>query len=382
MKLNFKKVFHLLKEAASDWSNDHAPRLGASLAFYTIFSLAPLITIVVSIASLWFSHNASQTIFNQLGGIIGADNAASLQKMLVQPGHEGSGWFTTISAAVMLIFGATGVFVQLQDALNQIWEVRPKPGQGIMGFIRHRLLSLAAVVSIGFLLLVSLLLSAGISALGHLMGGWIGDAEWLWQAINMILSFGVITALFAFMFKFLPDAEIDWKDVWIGAVVTSILFTIGKFALGLYLGKSSLASTYTAAGALIVLLLWVYYSSQILFFGAELTQEYADFRGREVKPSPHAEWDEEKICAAQAAADYKERKTGEKPKLKHGSSHAPAPHPAHKISPQPALASGSAPSFYEASHSSSSSMPLKQLGGLCLLVLLLIPLQKKLFPKY
>jgi membrane protein len=387
MKLTGKNIFKLFKQAAMDWSNDHAPRLGAALAFYTIFSLAPLITIVVSIASLWFSQNASQEIFNQLGSVIGADQAQSLQKMLVQPGKETSGMFTAISAGVMLVFGATGVFVQLQDSLNQIWEVRQKPGQGIMGFIRHRLLSLGAVLGIGFLLLVSLLLSAGIAAVGKFLGTG-SSMEWLWQIVNMVVSFGVITVLFAFMFKFLPDAEIDWKDVWVGAVVTSVLFTVGKFGLGLYLGKSSLASTYSAAGALIVLLLWVYYSAQILFFGAELTQEYADMSGREVAPSPHAEWDAEKQCATQEVEKRNERKhkIKEEKKGHHTESPSakpePTPEPASRPKPSLAPAYRSAAimaSGIAASHGTRNGL-FKKLGAIALLGFVLIPIQRKLFP--
>jgi len=381
MKLTGKNIFTLFKQAGSDWSNDHAPRLGAALAFYTIFSLAPLITIVISIASLWFSNNASQHIFDQLGGLIGSDNAVSLQKMLVQPGKSSSGWFTAISAGVMLVSGATGVFVQLQDSLNQIWEVKQKPGQGIMGFIRHRLLSIAAVVSIGFLLLVSLLLSAAISAVGKLIGGSMGDLEWLWQIVNMVLSFGIITVLFAFMFKFLPDAEISWKDVWVGAIVTSILFTVGKFGLGLYLGKSSLASTYTAAGALIVLLLWVYYSAQILFFGAELTQEYAEMSGREVVPSPHAEWDSEEQCASKAAAENKERKkqANHSPDKEKKPEHTAFPTPTHVI-PTAALAHGGAPAASMGRSKSRKAGIFRKLGTVAVVGFILIPIQKKFFP--
>ncbi len=368
MKLNPKAMFQLFKNAAADWSNDHAPQLGASLAFYTIFSLAPLMTIVISIAALWFSQNASHEIFNQLGSVIGTDNAASLQKMLVQPGKQGSGIFATISAGVMLVFGATGVFVQLQDALNQIWEVKQKSGQGIMGFVRHRLLSLAMVLGIAFLLLVSLILTAVIGAAGKYFGQYVGGMSILWQVVNTVVSFGLIAMLFALMYKYVPDAEISWKDVWFGGMVTALLFTIGKFALGLYLGKSSVASTYAAAASLIVLLLWVYYTAQILFFGAELTQEYAEMRGREVVPSPHAEWDEEKLCRTKAAEKKREKKEAVAQKK-------PAKEPAL---PQPvlAMAAAGAPA---AGVSGTGGRSKIRFGGLLLLAFVLIPIERKLF---
>lgn len=304
------KLFNVFKTAAKDWVDDKAPRLGAALSFYTLFSLAPLLVMLVAIAGLWASgsSNATDEVFSQIGSFIGKESAKDLQEMISQPGKENQGMFATIAAGVMLVFGATGVFVQLQNALNEIWEVEQKPGQGIMGFIRHRLLSFAMVLGIAFLLLTSLVLSAGLSAMGKFMGGWFGNMEWLVHALNFILSFGVITGLFALMFKYIPDAKVAWKDVCVGAVATAALFAIGKYLLAMYIGKSALVSTYAAASALIVVLLWVYYSSQILFFGAELTQAYAYASGREVAPSEHAQWDEEKLCAAEAAR----KKRGEK----------------------------------------------------------------------
>lgn len=311
-----KSMPRLFKTAALDWMNDHAPRLGAALAFYTIFSLAPLLTITISIAALWFSDNASQQIFTEIGGMIGKENAESLQKMLVQPGKEKSGWLAAITSGVVLLFGATGVFVQLQDSLNQIWEVKPKPGQGLMGFVRHRLVSFAMVLGIAFLLLVSLVLTAGLAAVGRYFSHLVGNAGPLLHALNMAVSFGIIALLFALMFKFVPDAKVAWKDVWVGAVVTALLFTIGKFALGIYLGKSSVASTYSVAGALIITLLWVYYTAQIVFFGAELTQAYAHEFGRGVVPSDHAQIDPAAQCINETAAADRSAKAENKRKSK------------------------------------------------------------------
>jgi membrane protein len=361
MKVGAKRWFELFKKAGADWSNDKAPQLGAALAFYTIFSLAPLLTIVISIASLWFSDNASGQIFGQLASIIGADNAASLQKMLVQDAAEqSSGIFTTISAGVMLVVGATGVFVQLQNSLNEIWEVKPKAGQGIMGFIRHRLLSFGMVLGIAFLLLVSLLLSTAMGALGRYFSHTIGNTSWLFELLNNVVSFGLISLLFAMMFKYVPDAKVSWRDVWFGAIFTAALFTVGKFGLGMYLGKSSVVSTYKAAGALLIVLLWVYYSAQILFFGAELTQQYAEMRGRAVQPSPHAERDAVKECQTKTAEAQKE----EKDKAKQGWS------------PQPAYGVGSAMGAVAGHVRQRHSK--KMWGSLILLGIILYPIQKKL----
>jgi membrane protein len=361
MKVSVKRWAELLKTAASDWMNDKAPRLGAALAFYTIFSLAPLMTIVISVAALWFSDNASGYVFSQLGSIVGADNAKSLQEMLVQPpGEKTSGIFTTISAGLMLVVGATGVFIQLQDSLNEIWEVKPKPGQGLIGFVRHRLLSFAMVLAIAFLLLVSLLLSTAIAAAGKYFSQYFGDAQWLFELLNNVGSFGLITLLFAMMFKYVPDAKIAWRDVWFGAVFTAALFTIGKFGLGMYLGKSSVVSTYKAAGALLILLLWVYYSAQIIFYGAELTQAYASMRGRAVRPSEYAQNDEAK--AAQTAAAQADRE--EKAKRRAGWT------------PQPTFVAGPA---MRATSRSRQRHSKKFWGGLLLIAVVLWPFEKKLF---
>ncbi len=330
MDLSIKKLGKIFAKAGSHWSNDQAPVMGASLAFYTLFSLSPLLVIIISIAGLYFSGNASKEIFDQIGGVIGAENAHSLQKMLVQPQHKTQGLFATAAAAVMLIVGAAGVFVQLQNALNRIWEVKQKPGQGLKGFIRHRLLSFGMVLGIGFLLLVSLVLTAAMAALGKYLGGSGGNWEWLLQMLNNALSFGATALLFGMMFKYLPDVKVAWQDVWVGAFITAFLFTMGKYLLGMYIGKSALVSTYAAAGSLIVVLLWVYYSSQILFYGAELTQVFACECGVRPEPAAHAVWDPEKQCrSAVAKWEKSEEKAPEN-----------APASAHQV---PRFAYGAAP---------------------------------------
>ena len=291
MREKFKVGFDVLKQTVKDWADDKAPRLGAALAYYTIFSIAPLLVIVIAIAGIWFDKQVAQEqIFQQISGLVGEDGGKAISGMLKAADKPKEGMIASILAVVTLIFGATGVFIQLQDALNTIWEVKPKPGRGIMGFIRQRLLSLAMVMGIGFLLLVSLVMSAGLAVAGKWFSGSMPGGEAIWQVINFAISFLVIAAMFTLMFKYLPDVKIAWKDVWLGGFLTAFLFTVGKFALGMYLGRSSVSSAYGAAGSLVILLLWVYYSAQILFLGAEFTQVYANRFGKKLEPSENAVW--------------------------------------------------------------------------------------------
>jgi membrane protein len=286
-----KTAFSVLKQTVKEWSDDRVPRLGAALSYYTIFSIAPLIVIVIAIAGLWFGKQAAQDqIFHEISGLLGDKGAEAIAGMLQAADKPKQGIIASVLAIVTLIFGATGVFIQLQDALNTIWEVKPKPGRGIWGFVRQRLLSLAMVFGIGFLLLVSLVVSAGLSAAGKWFAGAMPGGEEVWHAINFIVSFLIIAALFTLMFKYLPDVKIAWKDVWLGGALTALLFTVGKFVLGMYLGRSSVSSAYGAAGSLVIVLLWVYYSAQILFFGAEFTQVYANRFGRKLEPAENAMW--------------------------------------------------------------------------------------------
>ena len=287
----FKTAFDVLKQTVREWSDDKAPRLGAALAYYTIFSIAPLFIIILAIAGLWFDkQSAQEQIFGQVGSLVGEQGAKAIAGMLQAADKPHQGIVASALAVVTLLLGATGVFVQLQDALNTIWEVKPKPGRGIMGFIRQRILSLAMVFGIGFLLLVSLVVSAGLAAAGKWFEGAMPGGEEVWHAINFIVSFAVIAVLFTFMFKYLPDVKIAWRDVWLGGALTALLFTVGKFALGFYLGRSSVSSAYGAAGSLVIVLLWVYYSAQILFFGAEFTQVYANRFGKRLEPAENAMW--------------------------------------------------------------------------------------------
>jgi membrane protein len=238
--------------------------------------------------------------------------------MVNQPGAQKTGIVATIMAIVTLVLGSTAVFMELQAALNTIWDVKQKPGGGIWNFIKHRLLSFAAVLTIGFLLLVSLVLTAAISSLGKMMGAWMPSLEAMSQILNFVASFGLITVLFAFMYKFMPDVQIPWRVVWAGAAFTSLLFALGKFGLGYYLGKKSGDDAFGAAGSLVLLLLWVYYSAQILFFGAEMTQAYAKMKGVKVLPKEHAE-----------VADESSKETSptkpEPPKPAQAPAHRPRP---------------------------------------------------------
>ncbi|OGW46789.1 MAG: ribonuclease BN, partial [Nitrospirae bacterium GWC2_57_9] len=267
-----KQLYELLKEAASQWSNDKSLKLGAALSYYTVFSLPPLLLIVIATAAFAFDEEAARgQIVAQFQGFIGKENAAFIETMIEQKAAAPErGLVATAIGLIVLLLGASGVFGELQDSLNTVWNVKPKPGAGLRHMIRTRLLSFSLILTIGFLLLVSLVLSAALAAFGaYLNRLWPGPPviNYLLQAGNVLLSFALITALFAMLFKILPDARIAWRDVWLGASVTAVLFTAGKFLLGLYLGTSDVASAYGAAGSLIILLLWIYYSSQILFFG-------------------------------------------------------------------------------------------------------------------
>ena len=282
--LNF--TWRLLKNSVSEFVNDRGARLGAALAFYTTFSVAPLLVISIGIASLFFGTDAVQgQLKQQLDGLVGEDSAQGIQAMITAATREQRvGVLSSVLGVVALLFGATGVFVELKDSMNIIWGVKVKPGMGIWGLLKDRALSFAMVLSIGVLLLISLSLSTLLSAIGH----WIDLSLMTPRIVDLVSTSIVIPLLFMFIFKFLPDAQVQWRDVWIGAVVTSLFFTLGRYLISLYLVNAAVSSAYGAAGSLAVFLLWTYYSSQILFFGAEFTQVYAQLRGHHIVPAPHA----------------------------------------------------------------------------------------------
>lgn len=271
-----KAFFSLLKAAFDEFNEDKAPRLAAALSYYTIFSLAPLLIVVIAIAGLVFGQDAVQgRLDEQIQGLVGAQGGEMIQEMVQNAQRPNESLVATIIGIVTLLFGATGVFVQLKGALNTVWDVEPPKTGGILATLKAQLLSFTMVLGIGFLLLVSLVISAVISALSNFINGLFGNTEFVLQVINFVISFGFITLLFALIYQILPDLDIEWRDVTIGAAFTALLFTIGKTLIGLYLGNSGVTSTYGAAGSLVVILLWVFYSAQLLLFGAEFTQVYA-----------------------------------------------------------------------------------------------------------
>jgi membrane protein len=288
-KAKAKTLWEILKETGSDWSSDNATRLAAALAYYTVLSLAPLLVLAVAVAGLFFGEEAARgQIANELSSVVGPEAGKGIETMLTHAKKPEEGALGSIIGIVVLLFGASGVFGELQSSLNTIWEVEPKPGLGVWGMLRTRFFSFSMVLGVAFLLLVSLVLSAALAGVGRMFESSLPGGAVLWQGVNFAVSFGVVTVLFALIFKVVPDVKITWKDVWIGAAVTALLFAIGKFALGLYLGRASVASPYGAAGSLIVLVIWVYYAAQILFMGAEFTQVYARHRGSRIEPSDHA----------------------------------------------------------------------------------------------
>jgi membrane protein len=279
----------LFKLAYQGWKEDYASRLSAALAYYTIFSLAPLLVIVIAITGLiWEAEAVRAQILSQVQSLVGAEGADFVANLITNTGSRGEDIVVLIIGILALLFGALGVFNELHNSLNIIWNVKQEQVKGFLQAVKKviidRLLSFTMILGIGFLLLVSLVVTAGLSATQETFGNAFPMSEFILQVVNLVISLGVITVLFALIFKFLPDAQISWHDVWLGALVTAMLFSIGKTAIGIYLGNSAVASIFGAAGSLVLLLLWIYYSAQILFFGAEFTQVYANKYGSKILP--------------------------------------------------------------------------------------------------
>lgn len=286
--MSLRDAWGLIPDTFRLWSEDKVPRLGAALAYYSVFSIAPLLVIVIAVAGFVFGEQAAEgRVEREVRSTLGAPTAEALQAMIVKARETGRGTLATLIGIGVLLFGASGVFGQLQDSLNTIWKVTPKPGRGLVGIIRDRFLSFAMVLGIGFMLLVSLAITALLAALGDWAEELPGGA-YLWQTVNNVASFVLIAVLFAMIFKVLPDVRLRWADVWVGAGVTALLFVAGKYLIGLYLGRSSFASVYGAAGSVVVILLWVYYSSQILLWGAEFTRAYTERFGVRAVPADNA----------------------------------------------------------------------------------------------
>jgi membrane protein len=295
--MSAKQALSLLKETYTKWNDRQAPRLGASVAFYSILSFAPLLVLVTAVIAFVFGHESAQgALINEARELIGERGADTVRTLLKNAQKPASGVFASLAAFVTLLFGASAVFSELQDALNLMWDVKTQTASGFKDMIRQRLFSFGMVLSVGFLLLVLLILSAGLAYIGRSFGQLVTMPPFILQTINFVVSFAVIAVLFGLMFKYVPAVKIPWTDVLVGAVGTALLFTIGKQLLGLYLGKASVASTYGAAGSLVAVVVWIYYSAQIFFFGAEFTHVYAE--ARRVGNQPEA-----KKPAVQASSD-------------------------------------------------------------------------------
>jgi len=310
LRTSLGDAYFLVKQTSSDFVDDEGPRLAAALAYYSLLSLAPLIVLAVSAAGFLLDEEAARgSIARELASVVGPDAAVSIQTIVQHAKAPASGIIGSIFGIVVLLFGASGVFGELQSALNKVWEVAPKPGRGLLGIVKDRLFSFAMVTGVAFLLLVSMVLSAALAAIGHFFQNMLPGGEAVWQVVNFAISLVAVTALFALLFKSVPDARVRWHDVWIGAFVTSLLFSLGKFLIGVYLGKSGISSTYGAAGSLVLLVVWVYYSASIMLVGAEFTQVYAQRFGGRIEPSDNAisvrPRDEPKDAAPTAGSDQR-----------------------------------------------------------------------------
>jgi membrane protein len=280
----------VLRGGFAGWWNDNVPRMGAALAYYTLFSLAPVLIVAIAVAGLAFGPEAVRgEIVGQIDGLVGHEGALAVQAMLEAAARPSSSIPATIIGAITFFLGATGAFLELQTDLDAIWRVKPKEGGSFLAaLLKQRLISFGLVLGFSFLLLTSLVVSAGLAALHTYMGTTFPAVAALWEALNIVVSLAVITALFAMIYKVLPDVKLAWGDVWVGGLVTAGFFTIGKSLIGLYIGTSAMASTYGAAGSVIVVLVWVYYSAQIILLGAEFTREYVKRFGRKPPPEEFA----------------------------------------------------------------------------------------------
>ena len=281
IKMSLKECWALVKQAATAWVDDHAPSMGAALSYYTVFSLAPMLLIVVAVAGLVFGQDAARgALFGQLSGMMGAEGAKAVEDLLASVSKPSEGILATITGIVVLLIGATTVFGELQDALDRIWRAPERDkGGGLWALLRTRFLSFGMILGIAFLLMVSLVVSAGVSAMGKWWHPAFGGWEILAQSVTFVFGLVVTTVAFAMIYKLMPRVKVRWHDVWIGAAVTSLLFSLGRFLIGLYIGKSGVASGFGAAGSLVVVFVWVYYSAQIFLLGAEFTWVFANTFG-------------------------------------------------------------------------------------------------------
>lgn len=309
-KFSFKLVWASLKESFKGFSDHKVTKLSASLAYFTTFSIGPLLIVLIFIAGKVLGEEAAQgSVFNQIKGFIGANGADQIQTIIKNAAINGKSGMPAVIGIVTLLIGATTVFGEMQDSINSIWGVKAKPKAGIMKLVMTRLLSFGMIASLGFLLLVSLAVTALVEAIGNRLKEVFPDvAVVLLYIINLIITFGVITALFAIIFKVLPDIRIKWKEIWPGAIATAILFMIGKFLISVYISKSNIGSTYGAAGSLVILIVWIYYSSIILYFGAEFTRSYALQKGVHIVPTEYAVWEDKPAIAGAKSPSETQRK--------------------------------------------------------------------------
>ena len=285
-------LLRMFRSALKAWWDDDAPRLGASLAYYTLFAIAPILLVATAIAGMVFGAEAVRgEIVGQLDHLIGREGARAVQSLLEGTSQPRSGMLATVFGSITFVVAATGAFLELQSALNTIWRVKPNPGTNFKAFVLDRVRSFGLVVAIGFLLMVSLAVTAALAALNGWLARYAPSLPLLWSGVSMFVSLIVTPGLFALLFRFLPDVHLHWRDVMTGALATAVLFTIGQQLIGLYLGQSSMSSSYGAAGSVMILLLWVYYSCQILLFGAEFTRMYAQRDGAKPAPESFAEKD-------------------------------------------------------------------------------------------
>jgi membrane protein len=290
MKFKTQNIKSLFKSTFQEWKDDKAPKMAAAMAYYAVFSMGPLLLIALTVASIFFGEEAARTeMLSQISNMVGSSSSEAIAGMLQNIRNRQQTGLTAIVGIGTLLIAASGVFAELQDSLNRIWEIRPLPTKGFGSMIKKRLLSFGMVFSIGFLLLISLILTSMMEAGLKYVGSMLPGLEFIWQAASFVISFALVTVLFACMFRYLPDAKIAWRDLWKGSAITAAFFTLGKFGISLYLAHSATASTFGAAGSLVILLLWIYYSAQIFFFGAEFTQVYAKQYGQGIVPNAGAE---------------------------------------------------------------------------------------------
>lgn len=286
----YKKLPRVLLATFNGFLDDKGLKLSASLAYYTIFSIGPLLLLIMALASIFYGQEAIEgTVYRELDGMLGKSTAAQIQEMIKNVSFSGGTNFALIASIVTLVIGATSVFIEIQDSLNMIWKLKAKPKKGWLAFLKNRLLSGSLIISIGFLMIVSLVVNGAIEIVMRAIGNRFDEiTEVMMIIINLLITFIVITVLFGIIFKFLPDARIKWKHVRTGAVFTAILFMLGRYLIGLYISKTGTESTYGAAGSIVVLLVWVYYSAVILYIGAEFTQVYTEAFGGKIEPAEYA----------------------------------------------------------------------------------------------